>query len=237
MEQAPGLADKRVALASGWCSATCHARPALAGTIALDTGLTSDRLDSRDRADGTRPAGRARPSTPGTVRPARPGGGALVVEASSPWASRSTSTTLASAIDLAAEERHKGSSPRDNRRVERWTRCSTAFGRWPSRRCAAVEGAQGLRPIGATVALPGLVDTDRGLLLMAPNLSWEDVPVVDSCATGSRSVGLPADIGQRGEPGGPGRGEGAATGMSDFVYVWARSGWARDHLGRELYRG
>src|ERR1700759_2551794 len=30
--------------------------------------------------------------------------------------------------------------------------------------------AQGLRPIGATVALPGLVDVQRGALLIAPNL-------------------------------------------------------------------
>src|SRR3954453_22084734 len=39
--------------------------------------------------------------------------------------------------------------------------------------------AQGLRPIGATVALPGLVDIQHGALLVAPNLHWRDVPVVE----------------------------------------------------------
>src|SRR6476469_1289219 len=39
--------------------------------------------------------------------------------------------------------------------------------------------AQGLRPIGATVALPGLVDIQKGALLVAPNLHWVDVPVVE----------------------------------------------------------
>jgi predicted NBD/HSP70 family sugar kinase len=37
----------------------------------------------------------------------------------------------------------------------------------------------GLRPVGAGLALPGLVDVAAGALLRAPNLGWSDVPVAD----------------------------------------------------------
>ena len=39
-----------------------------------------------------------------------------------------------------------------------------------------------LRLVGAGLALPGLVDVGRGLLLRAPNLGWSDVPAVDLLA-------------------------------------------------------
>jgi predicted NBD/HSP70 family sugar kinase len=37
----------------------------------------------------------------------------------------------------------------------------------------------GLRPVGAGLALPGLVDVAAGVLLRAPNLGWSDVPAAD----------------------------------------------------------
>ena len=37
----------------------------------------------------------------------------------------------------------------------------------------------GLRPVGAGLALPGLVDVAAGALLRAPNLGWSDVPAAD----------------------------------------------------------
>jgi predicted NBD/HSP70 family sugar kinase len=40
----------------------------------------------------------------------------------------------------------------------------------------------GLRPVGAGLALPGLVDVAAGALLRAPNLGWSDVPVADLLA-------------------------------------------------------
>jgi predicted NBD/HSP70 family sugar kinase/predicted transcriptional regulator len=39
---------------------------------------------------------------------------------------------------------------------------------------------EGTATVGVTVAIPGLMDVDRGILTYAPNLSWRDVPVVDS---------------------------------------------------------
>jgi len=47
---------------------------------------------------------------------------------------------------------------------------------------------QGLSMVGATVALPGLVDSERGVLLMAPGLGWHDVPVVERL---TELVGVP----------------------------------------------
>ncbi|MFC4032760.1 ROK family protein [Streptomyces polygonati] len=44
----------------------------------------------------------------------------------------------------------------------------------------------GLRPVGTTVAVPGLVGRDRGTVLRAPNLGWEDVPV--AAALGANTV-------------------------------------------------
>jgi predicted NBD/HSP70 family sugar kinase len=37
----------------------------------------------------------------------------------------------------------------------------------------------GTAPVGVTIALPGLLDVEHGVLTYAPNLGWRDVPVVD----------------------------------------------------------
>ena len=49
---------------------------------------------------------------------------------------------------------------------------------------AAVEdiAASGYELAGACVAVPGLVDARRGLLRLAPNLGWREVPVLDELA-------------------------------------------------------
>ena len=36
----------------------------------------------------------------------------------------------------------------------------------------------GTDPVGITVAIPGLVETDPGVLTFAPNLGWRDLPLV-----------------------------------------------------------
>ncbi len=43
--------------------------------------------------------------------------------------------------------------------------------------------AEGTVTAGITVAIPGLMDVDRGTLQYAPNLGWRDVPVVRALAT------------------------------------------------------
>jgi predicted NBD/HSP70 family sugar kinase len=46
---------------------------------------------------------------------------------------------------------------------------------------AAVEaaGERGASPVGVTVAVPGLVQSAAGVVSVAPNLGWRDVPVID----------------------------------------------------------
>ena len=81
------------------------------------------------------------------------------------------------ATDLAGGSRYKAMEAVDNR--------GRGVGEVFEALGALTQGAlnevqaQGLRPIGATVALPGLVDIQRGALLVAPNLHWIDVPVVE----------------------------------------------------------
>jgi predicted NBD/HSP70 family sugar kinase len=82
--------------------------------------------------------------------------------------------------NLVGEVRYLRTRPRDNRgqspakvlgRAVRMTR--TAIG--------LAEAAQ-LTVAGLAVAVPGPVETDRGLLRLAPNLGWVDVPVAEILA-------------------------------------------------------
>ncbi|MEV0349739.1 ROK family transcriptional regulator [Nonomuraea sp. NPDC050680] len=52
----------------------------------------------------------------------------------------------------------------------------SSLGRLAAEAVAAAAG-QGLAVAGATVALPGLLDRENGLVRRAPNLGWTDVPV------------------------------------------------------------
>jgi predicted NBD/HSP70 family sugar kinase len=44
---------------------------------------------------------------------------------------------------------------------------------------AAAAGA-GAKPVGLTVAIPGLIDTEHGVVTFAPNLRWRDVAVAEA---------------------------------------------------------
>jgi len=81
------------------------------------------------------------------------------------------------ATDLSGGSRYKAMEAVDNRR-RGVGEVFEALGALTQGALNEVQ-AQGLRPIGATVALPGLVDIQRGALLVAPNLHWTDVPVVE----------------------------------------------------------
>ncbi len=84
----------------------------------------------------------------------------------------------------------------------------------------------GLRLVGAGLALPGLVDADRGLLLRAPNLAWSEVRPADVLtgllpAAPVPVLGNEADLAARGvaerAPGRPGP-------HRDFVYLSGQIG-------------
>jgi predicted NBD/HSP70 family sugar kinase len=141
------------------------------------------------------------------------------------------------ATDLAGGSRYKAMEAADNR----GRAVEEVFDRLGELTQDALDEvqAQGLRAIGATVALPGLVDVGRGALLVAPNLHWNDVSVVDLLRERINAPGLPigadneANLAALAE-----LWEGAATGISDFVYASGEIGVGGGIvLGGELFRG
>jgi predicted NBD/HSP70 family sugar kinase len=99
--------------------------------------------------------------------------------------------------------------------------------------------AQGLRPIGATLALPGLVDVDRGTLVVAPNLGWDDVPVVELMRRRVDTGELPLDADNEANLAALAElWEGVGVGLGDFMYASGEVGVGGGIvLGGELFRG
>ncbi|MEP7054777.1 MAG: ROK family protein [Actinomycetota bacterium] len=52
----------------------------------------------------------------------------------------------------------------------------------------------GATVFGITVAIPGLVDVDRGIVTFAPNLRWRNVPVADLLRTELRDARIPIRV-------------------------------------------
>lgn len=100
---------------------------------------------------------------------------------------------------------------------------------------------QHLTPVGVTVSLPGLVDISRGILFVAPNVGWSEVPVADLLRERLGPVGFPiradndANLGALTE-----LWEGVGRRLRDFVFVYAEIGTgvgAGIVAGGELFRG
>lgn len=141
------------------------------------------------------------------------------------------------ALDLTGAERYRSIDVRDNRRIE----VDAVLDRLASLAGVALEEVQtsGLRPVGATVALPGLVDAESGTLLVAPNLGWTDVPVVDGLHDRLAGPAYPlaadneANLAALAE-----LWEGTARGLSDVLYVSGEIGVGAGIIVRgELFRG
>jgi predicted NBD/HSP70 family sugar kinase len=80
--------------------------------------------------------------------------------------------------------------------------------------------AEGVRAAGITVALPGLVDAASGMLLLAPNLHWEDVPVATALAERLGDAGPPPTADNEANLAAVAEArEGAGRGLSSFVHV------------------
>jgi predicted NBD/HSP70 family sugar kinase len=141
------------------------------------------------------------------------------------------------ATDLAGGSRYKAMEAVDNRgrAVEE---VFDALGALAKGALEEVK-AQGLRPIGATVALPGLVDIQRGSLLVAPNLHWKDVPIVKLLSERIDAPSLPLGVDNEANLAALAElWEGAATEYSDFVYASGEIGVGGGIvLGGELFRG
>ncbi len=141
------------------------------------------------------------------------------------------------ALDLTGTERHRSLDVRDNRRVP----IAKVLDRLAEHAGAALDAvtAEGLRPVGATVALPGLVDAGTGTLLLAPNLGWTDLRVADELRERLTRLSFPlaseneANLAALAE-----LWEGSARGMADVLYVSGEIGvGAGIIIGGELFRG
>lgn len=141
------------------------------------------------------------------------------------------------ATDLSGGSRYKGMEAVDNRgrAVEE---VLDRLGELARGALQEVQ-AQGLRPIGATVAVPGLVDIEHGGVLIAPNLHWNHVPIADQLRERIDAPDL--EIGVDNEANLAALAElweGAATGISDFMYCSGEIGVGGGLiLGGELFRG
>jgi len=212
--------------------------PRSRATIALDTGLNKTTVSSlvselmdlgllvERGAEARSSAGR-----PGlVVDVAREGAVALGLEINVDYLG-------VQATDLGGGSRYKAMEAADNRRRS----VEDVLDRVAdlAKDALAEVRAQGLRPIGATVALPGLVDVTRGALLAAPNLRWNDVAVTDQLRERMESGSLPLDADNEANLAALAElWEGVGVGLSDFMYASGQVGVGGGIvLGGELFRG
>jgi predicted NBD/HSP70 family sugar kinase len=212
--------------------------PRSRATIALDTGLNKTTVSSlvselmdlgllvERGAEARSSAGR-----PGlVVDVAREGAVALGLEINVDYLG-------VQATDLGGGSRYKAMEAVDNRRRG----VDDVLDRLAALANDALTEvrAQGLRPIGATVALPGLVDVTRGELLAAPNLHWNDVAVIDQLRERMDAGSLPLDADNEANLAALAElWEGVGVGLSDFMYASGQVGVGGGIvLGGELFRG
>ena len=140
------------------------------------------------------------------------------------------------ATDLAGGSRYRAREGGDNRGQD----AGAVLDRLAALAGGALDEvrAQGVRAIGATVALPGLVDVAGGTLLAAPNLGWSDVAIVDELRA---RIAAPLSVDADNEANLAALAElweGVAVGVADFMYASGQVGVGGGIvLGGELFRG
>jgi predicted NBD/HSP70 family sugar kinase len=139
--------------------------------------------------------------------------------------------------NLVGEVRLLRTRPRDNRDQSP----ARVLGRAVRMTNNAIASAQaaGLTVAGLAVAVPGPVQTDRGLLRLAPNLGWVEVPVAEILAARLAVPGLPVLVDN--EANLAALGElwfGGHDDLDDFVHVSGEIGvGAGIVIDGELFRG
>jgi predicted NBD/HSP70 family sugar kinase len=203
--------------------------------IAADTGLTRGTVSSlvaelmelellRETGETTSPRGVGRPGVALELADVVVGVGLEV----------NVDYVAVSVEDLTGAVRYERRSYRDNR--------GSAPGPVLDRLGRAAHDAldtidrDGLRPVGISVAVPGLVEEASGTVVFAPNLGWQDLPVA---AELQARVGLPVHV--ENESNLAALAEhwtGAAVGIDDFVCVFGEVGVGGGIvLGGRLFRG
>jgi predicted NBD/HSP70 family sugar kinase len=152
------------------------------------------------------PPGRGRPSTPLRLDGSRHAGVGIEVNVDY------LAVTL---LDLAGEERWFEETPRGR----------------PPRPADVLRLArehlrrlqdEGAAALGLTVAVPGLIDRAAGRVVRAPNLGWEDVPLVAQLHHGIADLGTDVTVAVDNDANCAARAErvhGVAAGIDDFVYL------------------
>jgi predicted NBD/HSP70 family sugar kinase len=189
-------------------------RASIAAEVGLTRATVSTLVDDLLAAGLLEERGAQRPGTVG-----RPGT-ALALAATGPagiGAEVGVDHLAVCVVDLRGDLRCRSECPADNR--GRPAGAVLAELADLIAQVAKEAAAMELRPVGATVAVPGLVGRDRGTVLRAPNLGWEDVDVAAALGPGTTLVENEANLGALAELwlGGHDR-------LADFVHVSAEIG-------------
>ncbi len=202
--------------------------------IAAGTGLTRGTVSSlvaelmelellRETGETTSPSGIGRPGVALELADVVVGVGLEV----------NVDYVAVSVEDLTGAVRYERRSYRDNRGAP-----APVLDRLALEARAALEAVEreGLRVIGVSVAVPGLVEEASGTVVFAPNLGWQELPV----AAGLEArLGLPVHVENESNLAALGEdGPGAAVGIDDFVCVFGEVGVGGGIvLGGRLFRG
>src|SRR3954471_10583933 len=141
------------------------------------------------------------------------------------------------ASDLAGRVRYRkltADSNADSRAPEVVARLGA-----PAREALEAVEAEGLRPVGVAVALPGLVEPSSGTLITAPNLGWREVRVAELLGGELDRPELAVDVDNDGNLGALGElWEGVGQQLRDFVFISGETGVGAGIVtGGELLRG
>jgi len=203
--------------------------------IAAETGLTRGTVSSlvtelielellRETGERTSPSGIGRPGVALELADVYVGVGLEV----------NVDHIAVSVEDLTGTVRYERKTYRENRGVAP----GPVLDRLGRAAASALDAAAagGLRPVGISVAVAGMVEEATGTVVFAPNLGWRDLPVA---AELERRLGLPVHV--ENEANLAALAEhwtGAAIGIDDFVCVFGEIGVGGGVvLGGRLFRG
>jgi predicted NBD/HSP70 family sugar kinase len=145
----------------------------------------------------------------------------------------------ACAVDLGGAIRFRSSTPLDNR-TKGPHRALEALAE-VAKEALGASVAQGLTTVGVIVAVPGLVDRQRRLLHLAPNLGWAEVDIAGELAGTLGELGVSLNVENDANLAALAEmRDGVCRGRTDFVYLYGEAGagvGAGIVSGGELFRG
>jgi predicted NBD/HSP70 family sugar kinase len=208
-------------------------------TIAAGTGLNkttvsslvTELIDMRvlvDTGNDERPGNVGRPAQ--TVRLSSTGVVSLGLEVNIDY-------LATCATDLTGQVLHARTVAVDNRARAP----GLVVGRLASMARDALDEVRGrsLSPVGVTIAAPGLVDVASGTVVVAPDLGWQETPLVELIGDRLGLSGVPIRVDNEANLGALAElWEGAGRRLANFVYVSAEVGvGAGVVMDGRLYRG